>query len=43
MAAKQALPGKVEPADVARLALFLAAADARMCTQQVFVVDGGWI
>ncbi|NOT72928.1 MAG: SDR family oxidoreductase [Hyphomicrobium sp.] len=43
IAAKQALPGKVEPADVARLALFLAAADARMCTQQVFVVDGGWI
>jgi NAD(P)-dependent dehydrogenase (short-subunit alcohol dehydrogenase family) len=43
IAAGQALPDKVQPDDIARMALFLASADARMCTQQVFVVDGGWI
>ena len=30
------------PADVARMALFLAADDSAMCTAQEFVVDGGW-
>lgn len=39
----QALPDLLEPDDVARLALFLASDDARMCTKQTFVVDGGWI
>lgn len=39
----QCLPGRVKPIDVARLALFLAADDSGMCTQQMFVVDGGWI
>lgn len=43
IAAKQALPGKVLPEDIARAALFLASAESRMCTQQTFVVDGGWI
>jgi D-xylose 1-dehydrogenase len=38
----QCLPGRVEPADVARLALWLAADDSRMCTSQTWVVDGGW-
>jgi NAD(P)-dependent dehydrogenase (short-subunit alcohol dehydrogenase family) len=33
----------LEPEDIARLALFLASDDSRMCTKQVFVVDGGWI
>jgi len=41
--AAQCLPGKVMPSDVARMALFLAADDSAMCTQQSFVVDGGWI
>jgi len=43
IAASQALPQLLEPEDIARLALFLASDDARMCTKQVFVVDGGWI
>ena len=30
------------PADVARLVLWLAADDSRMCTAQLFTVDGGW-
>lgn len=43
IAANQALPGSVTPEDIARMALFLASDDARMCTKQLFVVDGGWI
>lgn len=43
IAAAQCLPGKVMPEDVARMALFLVADDSAMCTQQCFVVDGGWI
>lgn len=39
----QCLPGRLEPSDVARLALWLAADDSRMCTAQRWVVDGGWI
>jgi len=40
---KQCLKEKLYPPDVARLALWLAADDARMCTNQTYVVDGGWI
>lgn len=43
IAERQALPRKVEPEDVARMALFLAADDSRACTQQIFIVDGGWV
>lgn len=43
IAAAQCLPGFVMPEDVARMALFLASDDSAMCTQQCFVVDGGWI
>jgi len=39
----QCLPGRLQPADVARMALWLAADDSRMCTSQSWVVDGGWI
>lgn len=39
----QCLPGRVMPDDIARMALFLAADDSAMCSQQMFVVDGGWI
>jgi D-xylose 1-dehydrogenase len=39
----QCLPQRLQPADVARLALWLAADDSRMCTAQRWVVDGGWI
>ncbi|WP_378949118.1 SDR family NAD(P)-dependent oxidoreductase [Mesorhizobium sp. ANAO-SY3R2] len=39
----QCLSGRVMPDDIARMALFLAADDSRMCTAQNFVVDGGWV
>ena len=38
----QCLPDRLVPADVARLVLWLAADDSRMCTSQLWVVDGGW-
>jgi D-xylose 1-dehydrogenase len=37
----QCLKQKLQPADVARLVLWLAADDSRMCTSQLWVVDGG--
>lgn len=40
--AAQCLDGRVQPADVAALALFLASDDARMCTGHDYFVDGGW-
>ncbi|MEQ1899880.1 MAG: SDR family NAD(P)-dependent oxidoreductase [Devosia sp.] len=39
---QQALGGRLYPADVARMALFLAADDSQMISAQDFVVDGGW-
>ncbi|MGH7121039.1 MAG: SDR family NAD(P)-dependent oxidoreductase [Acetobacteraceae bacterium] len=38
----QCLPGRLVPADVARMVLWLAADDSRMCTAQNFIVDAGW-
>ena len=38
----QCLPGRVIGADIAHMALFLAADTARMVTAQEFVVDAGW-
>lgn len=43
IAERQCLPDRVQPSDIARMALFLAADDSRMCTSQQFVVDAGWI
>ena len=40
---RQCLKDKLQPDDVARMALFLAADDSRMCTAQNFIVDAGWI
>ncbi len=37
----QCLKQKLVPADVARLVLWLAADDSRMCSAQLWVVDGG--
>jgi NAD(P)-dependent dehydrogenase (short-subunit alcohol dehydrogenase family) len=37
----QCLKTKVMPEDVARLVLWLASDDSRMCTSQLWVVDGG--
>jgi len=39
---EQCLPQRLEPADVARLGLWLAAEDSRSCTVQRWIVDGGW-
>jgi NAD(P)-dependent dehydrogenase (short-subunit alcohol dehydrogenase family) len=39
----QCLKEKVVPDDVARMVLWLAADDSRMCTAQLWVVDGGWM
>jgi NAD(P)-dependent dehydrogenase (short-subunit alcohol dehydrogenase family) len=38
----QAMRGRVHPADIARMALFLVADDSQMITGQDFIVDGGW-
>ena len=40
--ANQLLPGRIVGADIAHMALFLAADTARMITAQTFVVDAGW-
>ena len=40
--AGQALAGRVQPQDIAEMALFLASDASRMCSAQEFVVDGGW-
>jgi len=38
----QSLAGRVMPEDLARMVLFLAADDSRMCSAQEFIVDAGW-
>ena len=38
----QFLKGRLMPVDLARMVLFLASDDARMCSAQEFIVDGGW-
>jgi len=40
--AAQCLDGRIQPADVAALVLFLASDDARMCTGHEYFVDAGW-
>lgn len=40
---EQALTRRVKPADVARMALWLAADDSGACTGQNWIVDGGWM
>ena len=40
--ASQCLKARVEPVDIAAMALFLASDDARMCTAQNYFVDAGW-
>ncbi len=39
---QQALKGRLYPADIARMAMFLAADDSQMISAQDFIVDGGW-
>ncbi len=38
----QSLAGRLMPDDLARMVLFLAADDSRMCSAQEFIVDAGW-
>lgn len=40
--ASQCLSERIQPVDVAALALFLASDDARMCTGHEYFVDAGW-
>jgi NAD(P)-dependent dehydrogenase (short-subunit alcohol dehydrogenase family) len=42
IARMQCLPDPIQPADIASMVLFLASDDARACTAQEFIVDGGW-
>jgi NAD(P)-dependent dehydrogenase (short-subunit alcohol dehydrogenase family) len=39
----QCLPGRLVEDDIAAMVLFLASDQARMCTAQDFIVDGGWV
>jgi D-xylose 1-dehydrogenase len=39
----QALPDRIQPADIARAALFLASDDGFMITGQQLIVDCGWV
>lgn len=41
--ARQCLKRKLQPADVARLTLFLASNDSNAITNQTYICDGGWI
>jgi len=40
--ASQCLDGRIQPADVAALTLFLASDDARFCTGHAYLIDAGW-
>jgi NAD(P)-dependent dehydrogenase (short-subunit alcohol dehydrogenase family) len=40
--AGQCLNGRIQPADVAALVLFLASDDAQMCTAHDYFIDAGW-
>jgi NAD(P)-dependent dehydrogenase (short-subunit alcohol dehydrogenase family) len=41
--AQQCLKRKLMPRDIANMVLFLAADDSAMCTNQSYIVDGGWV
>jgi NAD(P)-dependent dehydrogenase (short-subunit alcohol dehydrogenase family) len=40
---RQCLKRKLVPADIARTVLFFAAEDSGGCTNQSYIVDGGWV
>jgi D-xylose 1-dehydrogenase len=40
---RQCLKRKLMPRDIANMVLFLAADDSAMCTNQSYIVDGGWV
>ncbi len=39
----QCLSPRLQPEDIAAMVLYLASDQARMCTSQDFIVDGGWV
>jgi D-xylose 1-dehydrogenase len=41
--ARQCLKRKLQPAEVARFIVFLASEEASACTNQHYIVDGGWV
>lgn len=41
--AAQCLKGRIQPVDIAAMALFLASDDARYCTNHNYWVDAGWL
>ena len=43
IAERQCLKRKLVPADVAKFVLFLASEEASGCTNQHYIVDGGWV
>lgn len=42
LVASQCLPWRIQPSDVAAMALFLAADDSRLCSGHNYWIDGGW-
>src|SRR3546814_11479184 len=40
--AAQCLNGRIQPADIAAMALFLASDEGRFCTAHNYLVDAGW-
>jgi NAD(P)-dependent dehydrogenase (short-subunit alcohol dehydrogenase family) len=40
---RQCLKRKLLPEDIARVVLFFAADDSGACTNQSYIVDGGWV
>ena len=40
---RQCLKRELAPDEIARVALFLASDEASACTNQHYVVDGGWV
>ena len=40
---RQCLKRKLDPADIARTVLFFASDEASACTNQSYIVDGGWV
>ena len=41
--ARQCLKRKMQPADIAKFTVFMASDEASGCTNQHYVVDGGWV
>ena len=40
---RQCLKRQLQPDEIARVVLFLASEEASACTNQHYVVDGGWV